>query len=139
VALVSSAAAAPGDGAQVTKTRQCDTIESGIVCIDDHIVSNFQVTPSGNTVIIGNSRFDIGFTSSGGACSFEQSGQENFHVVFGPHVSASGDLFRQEFRFPTLCNGGDILVCETVMQVHQVNGVLQFQRSSAECHEEPAP
>ncbi len=141
LALASTASAASSDGAQVTMTRQCDVIESGTVCIDNHVVSNFVSTPSGTTVIVGNTRFHVTFTASAGsgACSFEQSGQEQFRAVFGPHTSVSSDLFRIEFRSPTGCTGGPILVCESVMQFHQVNGVLQFQRARGECTEEPAP
>jgi hypothetical protein len=141
LAPASSASAASNNGAQVTKTRQCDVIESGTVCIDDHVVSNFVSTPSGTTVIVGNTRFHVTFTGSpeSGVCSFEQSGQEQFRAVFGPHTNVSSDLFRQEFRFPTGCTSGPILVCESVMQFHQVNGILQFQRARSECTEEPAP
>jgi len=140
--LASSASAAPGDGAQVTSTRQqCEEIEAGTVCIDDHVVSYFDVTPSGTEVIVLNLRFAISFTpaASSGACSFEQSGQEQFRAIFTPHGSSSGDLFRQEFRFLTGCTGGALVVCKSVTSFHQVSGVLQFQRSSAECTEEPAP
>lgn len=137
LALTSSASAAP---AQVTMTRQCDVIESGTVCVSDHVVSTFQRTPSGTEVIIGNSRFDITFTAAptSGTCSFAQSGSEHFHAVFRPTGgSSSGDLMRQEFRFQAACDGGPITVCETVLHFQQVNGVLVFQRSSAECTEEP--
>ena len=138
LALASSASAAPSDGAQVTITRQCDVIEFGTVCIDDHVVSNFVSTPSGTMVIVGNTRFDVTFTAAAGSgvCSFEQSGQEQFRAVFGPHANVSSDLFRQEFRSPTGCDSGPIIVCESVMHFHQVNGVLQFQRASSECTEE---
>ncbi len=137
--LASSASAAPSDGAQVTKTRQCDVIESGTVCIDDHVVSNFVSTPSGTTVIVGNTRYRVTFTSSSGACSFAQSGREQFRAVFGPRTSVSSGRSLQVFRFQASCNSGPISVCESVMQFHQVNGVLQFQRARSECTEEPAP
>src|SRR4051794_31126855 len=76
--LPSSASAASSNGAQVTMMRQCDVIETGTVCIDDHVVSNLVSTPSGTTVIVGNTRFHVTFTASAesGTCSFEQSGQE---------------------------------------------------------------
>jgi hypothetical protein len=114
-------------------------VEYGTFCFDDRIVSNFISTPSGTTVIVGNSRFDSSFVGSNGACSFEQSGEEHFHAVFNAHVSSSSDLFKQEYRFPTECTTGNIIVCDTVMQFHQVNKVLQFQRAFGECTEEPAP
>ena len=67
-------------------TRQCDVVETGTVCIDDHVVSNFVLTPSGMMVIVGNTRFHVTFTASAesGTCLFEQSGQEQFHAVSGP-------------------------------------------------------
>lgn len=137
LALTSSASAA---AAQVTMTSQCDVIESGTVCISDHVVTTFQRTASGTEVIIINSRSDVTFTAApdSGACSFAQSGSEHFHAVFpSTGGSSSGDLMRQEFRFQAACQGGPITVCESVLHFQQVNGVLVFQRSIGECTEEP--
>lgn len=133
-----SASASSSDGSQVSTANQCDTSEFGTICIDDHIVSTLINTPSGNTVIVGHTRFDISFVGAGGACSIQRSGLENFHSVFGPRINESSDIFRQEYRFPTACTEGDLIVCDTVMHYHQVNGIAQFQRSTAVCTQEPA-
>jgi hypothetical protein len=137
--FASTASGASTNGAQVSTEHRCDTTEFGTFCIDDHIVSNFVTTPSGTIVLVGNTRFDMSLVGAGGACSFAQSGQDAFHAVFGPNISESSDRFKQEFTFYSACTGGDITVCQTVMSFHQVNGVLQFQRSTAECTEEPGP
>lgn len=139
LSFASSASAASTRGAQVTITRQCDTTEFGTFCVNDHIVSHFVSTPSGTEVIVNNIRFDQSFTAAAGSgtCSFAQSGRDHLHAVSGPHVNASGGSIRQEFRFPECTGGGSTIVCESVMQFHQVNGVLQFQRSSGRCTEEP--
>jgi len=136
--LTGSASAASSNGAQVSTIKQCDTNEYGTACFSDHMVSNFVSTPAGNTVVVGSTRFDIEFAGTGGACSFQQSGRINYHTVVGPRISASGDLYRQEFRFSTTCDDTNFVVCETMMHYHQVNGVIQFQRSTAVCTDEPA-
>jgi hypothetical protein len=138
--FAASASAAASDGAQVTNRHGCEEIpNAGTLCTDDHVVSKFTSTPSGNTVIVGSTHFDVSFTSTSGACNFQQSGRANFQSVSRPQGSESYSLSTQEFRFPTMCISGDILVCESALQFHQVNGVPQFSRTSSECHLEPAP
>ena len=134
--LTGSAGAASSNGAQVSSIKQCDTNEYGTACVSDHIVSNFVDTPAGNTVVVGSTGFDIEFEGTGGACSFQQNGKMNFHIVLGPRITVSGDLYRQEFRYSTTCNDTNFVVCETVMHYHQVNGVIHFQRSTAVCTDE---
>jgi hypothetical protein len=101
-------------------------------------VSKFTPTPSGNTVIVGNDRFDVSFTSTSGACNFQNSGDSKFQVVLRPEGSESHTLSTQEFRFPLECTTGDIEVCTSDFQAHQVNGDVQFSRTGGECHIEPA-
>jgi hypothetical protein len=90
-ALAASASAATSDGAPVTNTHGCNEIIGGTFCIDDHTVSNFSSAPSGNTVIVGNTRSDVSFTSTDGACSSQTSTQETFRVVLRPELYRFSD------------------------------------------------
>jgi hypothetical protein len=133
---IATPASAAGSGAQVSNVKQCETFEFGTYCFDIHTVSSFTSTPSGIESLVQNSRFDLSLIGANGACSFQQSGQDHLHAVFGPNVNESGGVTRQEYRFPTSCVGDFTIVCTTVMRFHQVNGVLQFYEDSAECTEE---
>ncbi len=135
--LPAAAQADPGNGAEVSRVRQCDTFNFGTLCVDDHVVTNLTSTPSGNSILVGHTDYAHSLVGANGTCSFEDSGKVNSHTLVGPHVLEISEVFR--VKYPILCTDGNVIVCTAVIQVHIVNGVVQFFRSIFECTEEPAP
>jgi hypothetical protein len=141
----SSAFAQSSEGAQTLHIPpSCETNENGTFCSHFQVMSNVTSTPSGGSLFVANSWYEVSFVAAPGSgfCSGEQSGQTHFIDLYRPpgsSLTVRSYLDRQEFSFPNCEGGGDVLVCVTEWHFQNVNGVLVFNRLNTECTVEPAP
>lgn len=134
LAVVSSASAAPGSGADVRRLNECTSYSYGTFCIDAKYVQNLTETPSGNVsyLAIGKSAFT--FTGEGylQGCTNSSSSDFNYHYLIKddyPHEQGS----RQNGETLIDCLGYQ-RDCTYSYDYHYVNGELQFVRPEFNCN-----
>jgi hypothetical protein len=131
LALVSAAAAQPG-GAQVVRTSGCVSSPLATMCYDVKTVANLTTTPSGNTAYILNGTSSYSYDFGFAGCTYSRSQPVHVKVLEKDgegHVR--GERLEDTISFN--CGPGFAQTCTGTLQLHEVDGEVQFQRVDFVC------
>jgi hypothetical protein len=121
--LVNTSMAAPGNGAYVFKDSYCFDYEGSTVCYANMAVIQETITPSGNTIFMGNGSNSYIQTDPSGAVYQDTLKYHTQGVTMDSVLKEYGQFFTS-----TLTVGG--AKCTTRYAFHFVNGEIQFERST---------
>lgn len=123
---VGTAAAAPGNGAIVTKVDDCYSYDGYTTCFDYRYVSNSTATPSGNILYVTNGDSASTTTGPGG---YESSYNDRFHSTY---LILKGQTQVDHYSARSESSYAGV-TCSYRFKYHYANGELQVSISDYIC------
>lgn len=118
---------AAGNGAQVTNSSGCQTLPNATVCGTLHTETHNTSTPSGNTNIQANGKYDLTVTFTSGY-SYSYSGSFHEHFLYKQGQPQEFSLHNSD-TYTTSLYG----TCTTSWDLHYANGKYQFDNITEVC------
>ena len=132
-AFLGASTASGATGATVVNSADCNTVDSGTLCLDLKYESRTRTNPGGVFVFESNGTTLGTFVGSGALAGCTSSDAVRFHNVFVLVRGETQDIrIRDTFVSAFQCSGVGV-VCTSVMMFHIANGILVFDRPDGSC------
>jgi hypothetical protein len=126
LAVAGSVSATPGNGATVTKFSDCYSDSGYTTCYDYRYVTNYTLTPSGNSHYVTNGDSSSTTTGPGG---YEYSSTDKYHSTY---LISKGETQVDHYsdRYQTVYAG---VTCSYRYKFHYANGEVQISVNDYKC------